>query len=80
MIQGFTNQRCPRCGGNIYIDSSYYYEKPLTGSHEQGSCLQCGYVICDLVEFARGNKVTKVMDRTLHIGKKPPHKGYHRLN
>ena len=27
--------RCPRCGGNIYLEEDYF------GSYE--SCLQCGY-------------------------------------
>jgi predicted RNA-binding Zn-ribbon protein involved in translation (DUF1610 family) len=33
--EGFTRMRCPRCGGNIYLerDSGDWYEH----------CLQCGY-------------------------------------
>jgi tRNA(Ile2) C34 agmatinyltransferase TiaS len=35
MRAGFVNKRCPKCGGNVYIDKDFYgwYEK----------CLQCGY-------------------------------------
>ncbi|RLC61512.1 MAG: hypothetical protein DRI01_08395 [Chloroflexi bacterium] len=39
MREGFVQKRCPKCGGNIYLDRDYHgwYEK----------CLQCGYT-CDL--------------------------------
>ncbi len=29
------NSKCPKCGGNVYLDTDYY------GWYEQ--CLQCGY-------------------------------------
>ncbi len=32
--QGFTNKKCPKCGGNTFLDMDIY------GWHEQ--CLQCG--------------------------------------
>ncbi len=32
--QGFTKKKCPKCGGNTFIDRDIY------GWHEQ--CLQCG--------------------------------------
>jgi hypothetical protein len=32
--QGFTSKKCPKCGGNTFID------KDINGWHEQ--CLQCG--------------------------------------
>jgi len=32
---GFTNKRCPKCGGNIFVDRDF------SGGYEQ--CLQCGY-------------------------------------
>lgn len=53
MRSGFVKDRCPRCGGNIYLDSDY------SGWYEQ--CLQCGYTryLETIVEVAekvgRGN-------------------------
>jgi len=43
MRRGFTNRRCPKCNGNIFIDQGGY-----TGSEEGCNewyecCLQCGY-------------------------------------
>ena len=35
MREGFTKQRCPKCGGNMYLDKDFY------GWYEQ--CLQCSY-------------------------------------
>ncbi|MDO8568693.1 MAG: hypothetical protein Q7R57_08275 [Dehalococcoidales bacterium] len=35
MKEGFLHGRCPKCGGNIYVDRDIY------GWH--GECLQCGY-------------------------------------
>jgi len=35
MREGFVQKRCPRCGGNIYV------EKDFCGWNEK--CLQCGY-------------------------------------
>ena len=34
--RGFTNKRCPKCGGNVYIDLDLHnwFEK----------CLQCGHI------------------------------------
>lgn len=34
MRSGFIQKRCPKCGGNVYIDKDYY-----NGWYEQ--CLQC---------------------------------------
>ena len=31
-----TNRRCPKCGGNLYLDRDY------NGWYEQ--CLQCGFI------------------------------------
>ena len=36
MREGFTKQRCPKCGGNMYLDKDFY------GWYEQ--CLQCSYI------------------------------------
>lgn len=35
MKEGFLRGRCPKCGGNVYLDRDHY------GWHEE--CLQCGY-------------------------------------
>ncbi|RLC63951.1 MAG: hypothetical protein DRI01_04280 [Chloroflexi bacterium] len=64
MREGFTQKRCPKCGGNIFLDRDLY------GWYEQ--CLQCSYtsnlsVIVDVREKndvsslvqAGGNKTTK---------------------
>lgn len=36
MREGFVKKRCPKCGGNVYLDRDYH------GWYEQ--CLQCGYI------------------------------------
>ena len=36
MRSGFIQKRCPKCGGNVYLDKDYYY-----GWYEQ--CLQCSH-------------------------------------
>jgi predicted RNA-binding Zn-ribbon protein involved in translation (DUF1610 family) len=41
---GFTRNKCPRCGGILYRDRTYYREGDLVGCSEQETCLQCGYV------------------------------------
>ena len=48
--EGFTRQRCPRCGGNIYLerDGSDWYEH----------CLQCGYTSDLRVIVKVGEKVS----------------------
>ena len=43
MRRGFTNRRCPKCNGNVFID-----QDSLVGSEEGYDgwyewCLQCGY-------------------------------------
>lgn len=40
----FKNQKCPRCGGNLYLDRDFYAEGGVVGWYEQGNCLQCGYI------------------------------------
>ena len=49
--QGFTRKRCPKCGGNIFLD------RDLRGWYEE--CLQCGRTsdLPDLVEV--GAKASK---------------------
>ncbi len=41
---GFVHRRCPKCGGNIYLDKDHY------GWYEQ--CLQCGYSYLGVVPTA----------------------------
>ena len=48
---GFTNRKCPRCGGNLYLDSDRF------GWYEE--CLQCG-LISDLREIARAPQKTRL--------------------
>ena len=43
MRTGFTNQKCPKCGGNIYLDREYSLEGSFVIWYEQESYLQCGY-------------------------------------
>jgi hypothetical protein len=40
----YTDRICPRCGGRMYSDRSYYRRGNLAGWFEQETCLQCGYV------------------------------------
>ena len=71
MIHGFTNQRCPRCGGNIYIEMDCYLEGGLSSWYEQKSCLQCGHIICDLAGSLEATRVTSVVDRAISPKKEP---------
>ena len=43
MRRGFTNRRCPKCKGNLFIDQDGYVgsEEDYNGWYEW--CLQCGY-------------------------------------
>ena len=49
MTEGFIRKRCPKCGGNVYLDRDYYgwYEK----------CLQCAYT-SDLKNVAEAREKT----------------------
>jgi len=44
---GFTDKKCPKCGGNTFIDKDIY------GWHEQ--CLQCGKSsdLPEVIEFKK---------------------------
>ena len=44
MRYGFSSQKCPKCGGNTYIDMDCYLEGDFISWYEQESCLQCGYI------------------------------------
>lgn len=50
---GFVPERCPKCGGNVYLERDYY------GWYEQ--CLQCGYArdLKSLVEVPEKTEQTK---------------------
>ena len=43
MRRGFTNRRCPKCNGNVFVDQdcSIDTEEGSRGWYEW--CLQCGY-------------------------------------
>jgi transposase-like protein len=43
MRRGFTNRRCPKCNGNLFVEEGVY---PDVGGDFQSRyewCLQCGY-------------------------------------
>jgi len=44
MKRGLNNRRCPRCGGNLYLDSNYYVEGGFMSWDDQEVCLQCGFI------------------------------------
>jgi len=44
MKTGFTKRRCPKCGGNLYLDSNYCIEGSLISWYEEVICLQCGFI------------------------------------
>ena len=44
MKTGFTKRKCPKCGGNLYLDSNYYIEGSLISWYEEVICLQCGFI------------------------------------
>lgn len=49
MREGFTQQRCPKCGGNIFLYKELY--------GWSGQCLQCGHTsYLDAIVNARDNK------------------------
>ena len=47
MSKSSNQQRCPKCGGNLFFYQDYY------GWYEQ--CLQCGFT-CDLKVVAKDRK------------------------
>ena len=68
---GFTNKKCPKCGGNTYIDMDYYLEGGLTKWYEQECCLQCGHIIYDPEGSPELIKVTTPVDRAIPAEKEP---------
>ena len=47
MKTGFTKRKCPKCGGNLYLDSDYCIEGSFISWYEEETCLQCGF-ICNI--------------------------------
>jgi len=43
MKTGFTNRKCPKCGGNLFHSEDPYIDGHLISYYEYESCLQCGY-------------------------------------
>jgi hypothetical protein len=41
---GFTKRKCPKCGGNLYLDSDYCIEGSFISWYEEETCLQCGFI------------------------------------
>ena len=71
MRHGFTNQKCPKCGGNTYFDMDYYLDGGLIRWYEQESCLQCGQTIYDLVDSLGAIAVTAAARRSISAKKEP---------
>ena len=44
MKPGFNKRKCPKCGGNLYIDSDYCIEGSFISWYEEETCLQCGFI------------------------------------
>jgi hypothetical protein len=44
MKTGFTKRKCPKCGGNLYLDSGYCIEGRFISWYEEETCLQCGFI------------------------------------
>jgi len=43
MRRGFTNKRCPKCNGNLFIEEGIYPELGADCHRWYEWCLQCGY-------------------------------------
>ena len=78
MREGFTKKRCPKCGGNIFLDRDLYdwYEQ----------CLQCGIIIYlnTVIEtrgkvlpgdWRQGKRQDMVLVRSTPLTKPQPHTG-----
>ena len=63
MLHGFMKKRCPKCGGNICVDSDCYLEGGLISWAEQVSCLQCGYIIYDFEQLSGSDKTSPDLER-----------------
>jgi ribosomal protein S27E len=51
---GFLRIRCPKCGGNVYLDSD------IEGWYEE--CLQCGH-ISDMPQLKAKKELVKITER-----------------
>lgn len=71
MKSGFTNHRCPKCGGNTYIDSDCYRDGGLVDWYDHETCLQCGYIAYNLEDPVEATKVIGVMKRAISLKKEP---------
>jgi len=69
MRTGFTSQKCPKCGGNIFIDREYSLEGSFVAWFEQESCLQCGYTCYPKADIApmEGLQVTKATKKLITV-------------
>ena len=63
MKTGFIKRKCPKCGGNLYLDSEYYIEGSFINWYEEEACLQCGFT-CS-VEIPRKAVVAAMVDRVM---------------
>jgi predicted nucleic-acid-binding Zn-ribbon protein len=43
MKKELIKQKCPKCGGNLYLERDYYTEGLFASWYEQETCLQCGF-------------------------------------
>ena len=66
MKRGFNNRRCPRCAGNLYIDSNYYVGGGVIGWYEQEVCLQCGYI-----NYETNRPLTAIASNEIALQKEP---------
>ena len=72
MKYGFVNQKCPKCGGNLYFDRDYCIEGSFISLHEEETCLQCGsmqkYLLqSKAVAAATGDKVMPTMRQLVAV-------------
>jgi predicted nucleic-acid-binding Zn-ribbon protein len=62
MKRGFTNRRCPKCGGNLFVEEGVY---PDIGGDYQSRyewCLQCGYQHTLQTKTALADESEKVVE------------------
>jgi len=53
-----TGGRCPKCGGNLYLDRDY------NGWYEQ--CLQCSYMKDLAVVYQKSARIEKSLKESIH--------------
>ena len=69
MKYGFINQKCPKCGGKLYLNRDYYIEGSFVSWYEEGSCLQCGFIYS--AEIPQKAVITTAKGRLLPNIKQP---------